>query len=254
MKRVTRSIVSLGLTAAMMLSVSACGKQEASTEAVTESTEAATEAATEAVAKAEPVEGNILDNPYFEEDDVSMWAIECGTSKISAGSDSAEAAEGYGYYGIIDRDPASSSPYDCFAQDVTDELKSGVVYDYEFYAKLSADYEGAPDEQRTVDFAPYLTVDGETTYLGSYSGEITGIPSQALKPGEWTRFAGTFTPKFSGNLDKAVIRIIEQGTDYGNGDCVKGISDLLYHQQTDLVRMLSAEPASEMQRSTIRIL
>ena len=56
MKRVTRSIVSLGLTAAMMLSVSACGKQEASTEAVTESTEAATEAATEAVAKAEPVE------------------------------------------------------------------------------------------------------------------------------------------------------------------------------------------------------
>lgn len=222
MKRVTRGIVSLGLTAAMMLSVSACGKQEVSTEAVTESTEAATEAATEAVAKAEPVEGNILDNPYFEEDDVSMWAIECGTSKISAGSDSAEAAEGYGYYGIIDRDPASSSPYDCFAQDVTDELKSGVVYDYEFYAKLSADYEGAPDEQRTVDFAPYLTVDGETTYLGSYSGEITGIPSQALKPGEWTRFAGTFTPKFSGNLDKAVIRIIEQGTDYGNGDCVKG--------------------------------
>ena len=224
MRRVTRRFVSLGLATTLMLSVGACGKTEPATQGATESTEAATEAATttEAVAKAEPIEGNIIDNPYFEEEDVSMWSIECGTSKISAGSDSAEAAEGYGYYGIIDRDPASSSPYDCFAQDVTAELQSGVTYDYEFYAKLSADYEGAPDDQRTVDFAPYLTVDGQTTYLGSYSGEITGIPSQALKPGEWTRFAGTFTPKFAGNLDKAVIRVIEQGTDYGNGVCVKG--------------------------------
>lgn len=227
MKKVTRGIVSLGLAASLVFSACSCGNTAenttaAATEAVTEAPTEATSADAVEVAKAEPVEGNLLKNPYFEEDDVSVWAIECGASTITAGSDAAEAAEGYGCYGKIDRDPATSSPYDCFAQDVTAEIKSGVTYNYEFYAKLSADYEGAPEEQRTVDFAPYITVDGQTNYLGSYSGEITGIPSQPLKPGEWTRFAGTFTPKFTGNLDKCVIRIIEQGTDYGNGTCVKG--------------------------------
>ena len=80
----------------------------------------------------------------------------------------------------------------------------------------------APADQRVVDFAPYITVDGQTTYLGSYSSEITGNPSETLEPGEWTKFSGTFTPSFSGKAEKAVIRIIEQGTDYGNGTCVKG--------------------------------
>ena len=228
--RKLRGIVGLGLAVVMTLSLCSCsGAADGDgvmTEAVTAEaeTETATEVATESseTAKAENEDGNILANPNFEDGDVSMWSIECGGSTISSGNDSAEAAEGYSAYGMIDRDPSVSSPYDCFAQDITSSIESGVTYDYEFYAKLSDDYKDAPAEQRVVDFAPYLTVDGNTTYLGSYSAEITGDCSQTLTAGEWVKFSGTFTPQFNGNLEKAVVRIIEQGTDYGSGVCVKG--------------------------------
>ncbi|SNU09095.1 Endo-1,4-beta-xylanase, GH35 family [Lachnospiraceae bacterium] len=227
MKKVFRRITGITVAALLMVSMAGCGNGNGgnNTEA-TENTEEAVveeqEEPQETIAKVEEVEGNLMKNGFFSDDDVSMWSIESGASKISIGSDSAEAAEGYPTYGIIDRDASTSSPYDCFAQDVTDTLKSGVTYNYEFYAKLSSDYEGAPADQRVVDFAPYITVGGQTNYLGSYSSEITGNPSNTLEPGEWTKFSGTFTPMFDGTAEKAVIRIIEQGTDYGNGVCVKG--------------------------------
>lgn len=233
MKKVFRSVVAAALATAMVLSVAACNSKE-STETsgeettTTESSEQTTETTKDEGWTMPPIvstissEGNIIKNGFFEDSDVSMWSIECGSSVISAGNDASEACDAYSTYGVIDRDPASASPYDCFAQDVTADIQSGVTYNYEFYAKLSADYDGAPANQRQIDFAPYMTVDGQTSYLGSYSAEISGTCSQQLEPGVWTRFAGTFTPQWSGSLDKAVIRIIEQGTDYGSGDCVKG--------------------------------
>ena len=227
-----KKVLTLTLAGLMLLSAVACNNVPAETKisensSETEESKATTET-TEELWTMPPIEskvsseGNIIKNGLFEEDDVSVWSIECGSSKISKGSDAQEKSDNYPDYGLIDRDPASASPYDCFAQDVTADIQSGVTYNYEFYAKLSSDYDGAPSDQCQIDFAPYLTVDGQTSYLGSYSNEITGACSQQLKPGEWTRFSGTFTPQWSGNLDKAVIRIIEQGTDYGSGTCVKG--------------------------------
>lgn len=167
---------------------------------------------------------NIIINGDFSSDDVSMWGVEIGSgnSTIVTCSDPENAPEGYETYGLIERDPSKSIPFECFAQDITASLLSGVTYDYEFYAKLSDEYEGAPAQQRQVDFAPYITVNGQTNYLGSYSEEITGISSQQLEPGVWTKFEGTFTPNFNGKLERAVLRIIEQGTDYGSGTCVLG--------------------------------
>ncbi|MBP5655422.1 MAG: endo-1,4-beta-xylanase [Clostridiales bacterium] len=227
-----KSVISCTLATGMLMSVAACSgnipAESSSATSSAESTEQTTTEEEEELWTMPPVqsdvssEGTIIRNGFFEDTDISMFAIECGSSKISAGSDANEASDLYPNYGVIDRDPASSSPYDCFAQDVTSDIQNGVTYNYEFYAKLSSDYEGAPSEQCQIDFAPYLTVDGQTNYLGSYSSEITGASSQQLKAGEWMRFAGTFTPQWSGNLDKAVIRIIEQGTDYGSGTCVKG--------------------------------
>ena len=38
----------------------------------------------------------------------------------------------------------------------------------------------------------------------------------------WTKFNGIFKPQFEGEAEELVIRILEQGTNYGSGDCVKG--------------------------------
>ena len=219
--RKIKGVLAVGMAAAMMLSATACGKKK--DEATSNDTAAVTtEAATSTVAEVEIDEDNILVNPYFLEDDVTAWQAGQGSSKVGIADESVPLPDGYRRCAVIDRDPESSSPYDCFAQDITSSISKGTEYQFEFYAMLSSDYEGAPAEQRTVEFAPYITANGSTTYLGSYSAEITGVSSQPLEPGKWTRFAGTFTPQWSGNLDQAVIRVIEQGTDYGNGDCVKG--------------------------------
>lgn len=216
-----KCFVSVAALSAMFLMVSGCGNTSNGGVNTTTVTEAVTEESTETTSSVAEVEGNLIKNGFFSSDDVSMWSIESGALGIEVCSDD-KAPEGYPTYGKLNRDPLSSSPYDCFAQDVTDTLEGGVTYDYEFYAMLSDDYKEAPAEERVVDFSPYITINGETTYLGSYSAEITGNPSQTLEPGVWTKFEGTFTPAFEGKAEKAVIRIIEQGTDYGNGECVKG--------------------------------
>ena len=57
-------------------------------------------------------DGSILKNGFFDDEDVSMWSIECGSSAISSGNSELEAHELYPNYGVIDRDPSRSSPYD----------------------------------------------------------------------------------------------------------------------------------------------
>lgn len=220
MRRGFKVLTSTVLAMSMIAGLGACGKAQDQDGDGMVNTEPVTVATATDVAAIE-ADGNILENGYFNSDDVSAWSIESGALGIEVVSDG-NGPEGFPKYGKLNRDAGSSSPYDCFAQDVTDKLEGGVTYDYEFYAMLSDEYKDAPDDQRIVEFAPYITIDGNTTYLGSYSAEITGNPSETLTPGEWKKFSGTFTPSFSGKAEKAVIRIIEQGTDYGNGTCVKG--------------------------------
>ena len=162
---------------------------------------------------------NVIVNGNFEDSDTSMWTVDAGSAKITCGVSDTPIAGDITSYGIINnRDRA----YDCFSQDVTDVVELGHTYAYEFYAMLSEDYEGAPGDQRQIDFAPYIVSGSDTTYLGSYSAELSGTVSAQLTPGEWTRFAGTFKVSAAGSLDKVVIRLLEQGTNYGEGDCVKG--------------------------------
>lgn len=166
---------------------------------------------------------NIIENSYFAEGNLDAWTINAGESVITEETADAAIFDNIATYGKIDRDPAVAQTGDCFSQDITAKVSNGDEYQYEFYAMLSDDYKNAPEDQRTVDFAPYITVDGTTTYLGSYSsGIISGESSKVLTPGEWTKFSGSFNIAYSGNLDECVIRIIEQGTEYGAGDCVKG--------------------------------
>lgn len=166
---------------------------------------------------------NIIKDGDFKSDNAAdSWNASAGKSTITVGTEKNEIGDsGLKTYGVINRDPATASSGDCFSQDITNAVERGEEYQYSFWAKLSDVYKDAPEEQRNVDFAPFYVSGGEATYLGSYStGVLSGEVTKTLTAGEWTKFSGTFNvPK---TADQIVIRIIEQGTDYGQGKCVKG--------------------------------
>lgn len=164
---------------------------------------------------------NLVKNPYFAESDLSVWGTEKGSADITAETADKAIFDDVTTYGVIQNRKSNG---DCFAQDMTDVIKSGSSYEYSFYVMLDADdYKDAPSGQREISFAPYVTVDGKSTYWGSYSSGIldSGCTRQ-IPAGEWVKIEGSFNPKFEGEADKLVVRILEQGTNYGNGDCVKG--------------------------------
>lgn len=167
-------------------------------------------------------ENIIKDGDFASDEAVASWNASVGKSTITVGTEESEIGDsGLKTYGVINRDPATATSGDCFSQDITNAVERGEEYQYSFWAKLSDDYKDAPEEQRNVDFAPFYVAGGETTYLGSYStGILSGEITKTLTAGEWTKFSGTFNvPK---TAEQVVIRIIEQGTNYGQGECVKG--------------------------------
>ncbi len=164
-----------------------------------------------------PLGDNLIQNPNFADaDNLGVWGAEQGDSVITAETAQEAIFGDIRTYGkITDR----GSNYNCFAQDVTNVVKKNKEYQYSFYVMLdSAAYSGQPDEMRTVQMAPFITADGKT----NYSCNLTGDKQKVLEPGVWTRFSGTFTPTWTGELDKVVVRILEQGTEYGSGPGVKG--------------------------------
>ena len=164
----------------------------------------------------------IKDGDFASNEAAASWNASVGNSKITVEEEENEIGDsGLKTYGVINRDPATATSGDCFSQDITDAVELGEEYQYSFWAKLSDVYKDAPEEQRNVDFAPFYVSGGEATYLGSYStGVLSGEITKTLTAGEWTKFSSTFNvPK---TADQIVIRIIEQGTNYGQGDCVKG--------------------------------
>lgn len=160
---------------------------------------------------------NLIECPDFaSEDDVSVWFKDKGGATITAQTDTEPIYGDVTSYGkITDR----SSNYECFSQDVTGLVEKDKDYAYSFYVMLDpVDYADAPEQQRNVEISPYITADGNTLYSQGCSGTV----SQVLEPGVWTRFTGTFTPSWSGELEQVVIRILEQGTNYGQGEGVMG--------------------------------
>ncbi len=164
---------------------------------------------------------NLVKNPYFAESDLSMWEKAKGEASISTATADKVVFDDIATYGVIEN---RKSNYDCFAQDMTGILKSGSSYEYSFYVKLDAeDYKDAPAEQREISFAPYVIVEGQPTYWSSSdSGILDSGCIKKIPAGEWVKFEGSFNPKFEGEADALIIRILEQGTNYGQGDCVKG--------------------------------
>lgn len=176
---------------------------------------------------------NFIDNWDFSSSDMSSWAVAADASKLSIATSDTPIYGTVSTYGIIS---GRTSPYECFAQDITAHIQNGKEYEFSFYVCLSSDYAGAPADQRTVDFAPYVTIGGATSYLGSYSAELSGNISQVLEPGVWTKFEGTFSPDFAAPIDQVVIRLLEQGTNYGQGECTLGdyyVTGMVMREKSD---------------------
>ncbi len=159
---------------------------------------------------------NLLINGDFSSFDISSWCAACWSgSKISVVSGNGPTDEIKNYAACSNR----TSPYQCFAQDITDSVEKNVTYSFSFWAMLSDDYADAPAGQREVQFAPY-TID--TDGNADYNPQLSGTYIQTLEPGVWTYFEGTYTVTCSGDISQVVIRLLEQGTNYGQGDCVMG--------------------------------
>ena len=160
---------------------------------------------------------NLVKCPDFAEgEDISPWYRDRGNATITAEAGAEPVYGDVASYGkITDR----TTNYECFSQDVTGLVEKDKDYVYSFYVMLdAADYGDAPSQQRCVEISPYITADGNTVYSQGCSGTV----SQVLEPGVWTHFTGTYTPTWSGELEQVVIRILEQGTEYGQGEGVMG--------------------------------
>lgn len=167
---------------------------------------------------------NIIDNGDFSNQDFSSWSASLGGAKITAEPVENGADIGVTTCGAITRSDDSSKSYECFAQDITENVSEGEEYEFSFWAKLSDDYKDSEnkklkDSQKTVQFQPYY-VNGNDKEVYDTTGLISGTSVQVLEVGKWTKFEGTY--KIPSGAKKVVIRILEQGDWQEPGSCIMG--------------------------------
>ncbi len=161
--------------------------------------------------------GGIIVNGNFDDPDVSDWKAAFWDDVTITTEVSAKPIFGnVNTYGVYSK---RTSPYQCFAQDITGRVVQDGTYTFSFWAKLSDDYKGAPDNQRVVQFSPY-TVD--VNGVPDYNPNLQGVYAQSLKVGEWTKYEGIWKITNANKIESVFVRILEQGTNYGQGDCVLG--------------------------------
>lgn len=163
---------------------------------------------------------NIIDNGDFSNQDFSSWSASKGDATITAEPVENGADIGVTTCGAITRSQDPSKSYECFAQDITENVSEGEEYEFSFWAKLSDDYnKELKDSQKTVQFQPYYeNGDGKQEY--DTTGLIFGTSAQILEAGKWTKFEGTY--KIPSGAKKVVIRILEQGDWQEPGSCIMG--------------------------------
>jgi len=163
---------------------------------------------------------NIIDNGDFSNQDFSSWSASKGDATITAEPVEDGADIGVTTCGAITRSQDPSKSYECFAQDITENVSEGEEYEFSFWAKLSDDYnKELKDSQKTVQFQPYYeNGDGKQEY--DTTGLISGTSAQILEAGKWTKFEGTY--KIPSGAKKVVIRILEQGNWQEPGSCIMG--------------------------------
>ncbi len=175
--------------------------------------------------QAQAAENMIVNGNFDNPDDLERWngnghnggaTVTCEVSDTPIGPDKIMT-----YGKITNRD----SNYNCFSYDITGlvadgTIEDGGIYKYSFWIMLDAEeYKDAPEAQRTVELSPHKREKGGSDLYSSFVG---GTVRQALEPGVWTQFTGTFNPSISGEVEVFSLRFMEQGESYGSGPGVKG--------------------------------
>lgn len=161
---------------------------------------------------------NLIQNPNFAEEDMSMW-LDTGAT-IARGSQDEEIVSGVKTFATIS---GRSETYQGFSQDVTDKVEEGAEYEISFWVKLSEEYQNLSGGERTVFFGPHLVVDGETQYLSqAYSSKITGSLLAECPAGKWTQLSGTF--EIPEGTTKVVVRFQEEGSKAKGAYSITGVS------------------------------
>lgn len=152
---------------------------------------------------------NLIKNPNFTEEDMSMW-LDTGAT-ITRDSQGDEIISGVKNFATIS---GRSQTYQGFSQDVTELVEPGAEYEVSFYVKLSEDYQSATGGNRTVFFGPHVVVNGENQYLNqAYSGKITGNLNMEVPAGKWTQLSGSF--EIPEDATQVVVRFQEEGSTKG---------------------------------------
>ncbi len=165
-----------------------------------------------------PPRASIVLNGDFSDPDLSDWKASFWGDGVTMTQKTSSTAIAPGIYNYGEYSKRTS-PYQCYAQDITEAVEEGETYTFSFWAKLSNDYVGAPDAQRIIQFAPYTT---DSDGVSDYNPKLEGTYLQVCEPGVWTYFEGKYKVTNPNDVKKVVIRIVEQGTNYGQGDCVLG--------------------------------
>lgn len=163
-----------------------------------------------ALPDAEAAGENLIRNPNFEEDDMSMW-LDTGAT-ITRESQEEEIFDGVKTFATIS---GRTETYQGFSQDVTDQVEPGEEYEVSFYVKLSEEYQGKAGLSRTVFFGPHLVINDENQYLSeAYSGKITGNLLMECPAGKWTQLSGSF--EVPEDATRVVVRFQEEGSVKGS--------------------------------------
>ena len=161
------------------------------------------------ISRVQAVGENLIENPNFESEDMSMW-LDTGAT-ITRESQDEEIFDGVKTFATVS---GRSQTHQGFTQDVTDKVTAGEEYEVSFYVKLSEDYNNLSGGQRTVFFGPHVVVNNEDQYLSqAYSGKITGNLLMECPAGKWTQLSGTF--EVPEDATKVEVRFQEEGNRMG---------------------------------------
>lgn len=169
------------------------------------------------ISRVQAVGENLIENPNFESEDMSMW-LDTGAT-ITRESQDEEIFDGVKTFATVS---GRSQTHQGFTQDVTDKVTAGEEYEVSFYVKLSEDYNNLSGGQRTVFFGPHVVVNNEDQYLSqAYSGKITGNLLMECPAGKWTQLSGTF--EVPEDATKVEVRFQEEGNPAKGSYSITGV-------------------------------
>lgn len=164
---------------------------------------------------------NIIENPNFADEDISMWSG--SGAELTVRTSEEEILPGVTTYATVS---GRTQNFQGFLQDVSGKVKAGETYQIEYYMRLSDDYAKEAATGRKAFFGPYLklTAGGEDYLNQEYSSCIKGDLSKTLGLDQWVHFTGTFTLPEDVAFNGVVVRFQEESSSCKGSYSITGVS------------------------------